>query len=326
MFTIDTEQEVIFNLGVPDILGFDVNSLGEVILVRGYAGEGDFIYKFDNEGSYMKSFGPQGEGPGELQNPHHIVIASNNDILITDFGRYPLQKYSSEGEYLGGQEIESGVVRISIGPESQTLVQFMSFGQGNTGPIYTFELSLLNPEFQVVKVLDKLSFSPMTDSGKMRGAEPLFFWSVSKENIFVANEERGYEVWIYDSTGNLKRKIRKEYKPRSMAQDLTNLLSSKFPENMRSALSFPEFLSPIQSVVAGDDGTLLVSTYDEGAGPGEFMFDVFNEDGAFIGRKSLNSYSWEGHMWMRIRENKLYSLEVKESGFKELAVYKMIWE
>jgi hypothetical protein len=326
LFSIDTEQEEILELGIPDILGFDVNSRGEIFLVRGYAGDGDFVYIFDGEGSYTMSFGAQGEGPGELQNPRHIVVDGNNDILITDIGRYPLQKYNSEGEYLGGHELKSGVVRISTGHESRLLVQFMSVGQGTTGPIYTFELSLQNPEFQELKLLDKLSFSPMMDSGKVRGTEPVFFWSVSKDNIYIANEERGYEVWMHDSSGNLVRKIRKEYVPKSMTQDLKNILSTNFPENMRTDLSFPEKLPPIQSIVAADDGILLVSTYDDGANPGEFMFDVFSKGGVFVARKSLNAYSWEGHMWMRIRENRLYSLEVKESGYKELVVYKMIWQ
>ena len=325
-FSIDTEQEVILNLGIPDILGFDINSKGEIIVVRGYAGEGDFIYMFDGKGAYIKSFGPQGEGPGELQNPRHIVLASNDDILITDFGRNPLQKYSSEGEYLRGFEIKDGVVRIAQGPETSMLIQFMSVGQGNAGPIYTFELNLLNPELKALKTLDELSFSPMMDSGKMRGTEPLFFWSVSKENIFVANEERDYEIWMYDSSGTITRKIRKDYEQMLMTQGLKDQLAAKFPENMRSALSYPEYLAPIQSIVAGDDGTLLVSTYERGNGPGEFMFDIFTEEGVFVGRKSLNAYSWEGHMWMRIRNGKLYTLEVKESGYKELAVYRMIWD
>ena len=35
LLSIDTEQEEILELGIPDILGFDVNSRGEIFLVRG---------------------------------------------------------------------------------------------------------------------------------------------------------------------------------------------------------------------------------------------------------------------------------------------------
>jgi len=53
------------------------------------------------------------------------------------------------------------------------------------------------------------------------------------------------------------------------------------------------------------------------------MLDIFNKDGIFIARKSLNIYVWEGHLWARIRADKLYCLEEKGTGYKELVVYKM---
>ena len=326
ILSIDTEHNEILKIGIPDILGFEISSDGEIIIVRSYSGEGDFIYKFDSQGAFIKSFGPYGEGPGELQNPRHIAVDGNDNVLITDFGRYPLQKYNNEGDFLGSYEIEGGVVRIAPGPDANVLAQFMSIGQGNSGPLYTFELSLLDPELQALKILDKLSYSPMMGPGKIRGTEPLFFWGVSQNNIFVANEERAYEIWMYDSSGILKRRMQKDYEQKPMTPNKKKILSTKFPENMRNVLNFPEYLPPIQAIVAADDGILLVSTYDDGDKPGEFMFDIFSEHGAFIGRKSLNVYSWEGHMWMRIRSNKLYCLEVKESGFKELVAYKMTWE
>lgn len=40
--------------------------------------------------------------------------------------------------------------------------------------------------------------------------------------------------------------------------------------------------TPFQSIIAGDDGKLLVSTFEQGHHPGEFMFDIFNEEGVFI--------------------------------------------
>lgn len=41
----------------------------------------------------------------------------------------------------------------------------------------------------------------------------LFIWRVSAEHIYIANEERGYEILDYDLEANLRRKIRKDYRP-----------------------------------------------------------------------------------------------------------------
>jgi len=95
---------------------------------------------------------------------------------------------------------------------------------------------------------------------------------------------------------------------------------------VKDVLYFLKFHPPIQNLVAGEDGLLLVSTFEEGENPEEFMFDIFNEEGVFIGRKSLNIWIWEGHIWARIKACKFYVLREKESGYKELAVYNMIWK
>jgi len=69
-----------------------------------------------------------------------------------------------------------------------------------------------------------------------------------------------------------------------------------------------------------------VSTFEEGENPGEFLFDIFNEDGVFIGRISLNIWIWEVHLWAKIKANRFYCLREKDSGFREVVVYKMIWQ
>jgi len=94
ILTIDTEDEEIANLGIPDIFGFSINSLGGIYILRAYEGEGDFIFKFTKNGEFVKSFGSQGQGPGELQNPHYIAIDHNDNIMISDLNQQILRKYN----------------------------------------------------------------------------------------------------------------------------------------------------------------------------------------------------------------------------------------
>ncbi len=60
------------------------------------------------------------------------------------------------------------------------------------------------------------------------------------------------------------------------------------------------------------------------------MYDIFNEDGIFIGRMSLmNFWVWKSiflPLPVKSKNNRLYCLREKESGYKELVVYKMRWE
>jgi len=70
-------------------------------------------------------------------------------------------------------------------------------------------------------------------------------------------------------------------------------------------------------------------TYEEGENPGEYMYDVFNSEGIFILRVSLrnffmyNLFNWQ---FATAKNKCLYCIREKDSGFKELVVYKMTWE
>ena len=328
ILTIDTEDDEIANLGIPDIFGFEVNSLGEIFILRTITGEGDFIFKFNKNGEFIKSFGPQGQGPGEFQNPHHIALDSEDNIMIIDLGRGPLLKYNKDGIFINDYEMASGDIRVTPGPKANLLVMGHSYESDKGRPLNTYSLKLLNPDLEVLQVIDEFSFEWRQD--KAKATEPIFCWSVSHDNIYVANENREYEIWVYDFNGKLIRKIQKQYRKIPVSENFKKKILKQFPEGMRDQMKdmlyFPVFHPPIQNLVAGDDGLLLVATFEEGNNPEEFMFDIFNEEGVFIGRKSLNIWIWEVHLWAQIKAGKFYVLREKESGYKELAVYNMIWK
>ncbi len=285
---IDTEEDEISNLGIADILGFEASSVGEIFILKTMSGEGDFIFKFDRDGEFVKSFGLQGQGPGEFQNPRHIALDSEDNIVIIDYGRVPLLKYNKEGTFLDGYEMPRGDRRVTPGPRANLLVWGRSYNRDKEKALYSFELKLLNPDLEVLQVIDKFSF--WVSREKVRATEPSLYWSASHNNIYVANEERGYEIWVLDFKGKLIRKIQKEYREIPVSENYKKKRLHSFPEyareTMKDVLYFPAFHPPIQSIVAGDDGVLLVSTFEEGKNPREFMFDIFNEEGVFIGRKS----------------------------------------
>ena len=97
------------------------------------------------------------------------------------------------------------------------------------------------------------------------------------------------------------------------------------PEPMRKGITFPEFHTPFQSLIAGEDGTLWVQRLNPDKA-GRIHVRYFQQRGVFIGRKSQNAYVWESHLWVRLAVDKLYCLKEKDSGYKELVVYNMRWE
>ena len=322
LFRIDTENDEIGKLGLIDIRGFDVNSGGEIFVLKTVKGKGDFVYKFDRDGQFVNSFVPRGQGPGELERPHHIALDTEDRVLISDAGRMMAVRYDQNGDFIKSYSLTRDEFIITSGPREKLIVLENSFDGVNSKQLFFLKVADLDLEGR--KFIDQYSFEMRRD--KIRATEPLFCWSASRNNIYVANEDKGNEIWVYDSGGTLIRKIRKDYRKIPFSESDKKKILKPFPEAMRKIAYFPEFHPPFQSLGAGEDGTLLVQTFEPGQSQGEFMFDIFNEEGVFIGRKSLNVYVWENHLWACMKSQKLYCLREKDSGYKELIVYNMNWE
>ena len=131
------------------------------------------------------------------------------------------------------------------------------------------------------------------------------------------------------------RKIKKEYRPVEVPEEHKKkfLKLYEHPANIafRKYIYFPKHMPPFQYFFADDEGYLFVMTYEKGGNPREYKYDIFNPEGIFIGRLSLDNYGkysplQEGQLEAAAKNNRLYCIREKESGYKELVVYKMRWE
>ncbi|MCJ7581409.1 MAG: hypothetical protein MUP98_12860 [Candidatus Aminicenantes bacterium] len=157
----------------------------------------------------------------------------------------------------------------------------------------------------------------------------MFAFSLSKEHIFVGDDNKEYEICAYDLKGNLVRKIRKEYKKVPLSKEYIEEYTKVLNSQRKKMTDFPDSFPPYQSFFVDDKGRLFVMTYEEKEDSGEHVFDIFNEDGIFIGRTSFRAFYNnlnELFLWATAKQNLLYCINEKDSGFKELVVYKMTWE
>lgn len=317
IFRIDSETET----RIGDVLGFEVSSKGDIFVLRQNAGGGEFLFKFDGTGRFLKSFARKGQGPGELQNPRHLTMGKNDRLLISDTGR--VFEYDAEGMFLLAYPLDS-VVRVTSGPGDSLIGQRVEQLFRGDKQTMTWSADLLDSRFIKLRRLDSLTAE--IGLTNLRFPEPLLCWSASKDRIFVANEDRGYDIHVYDQGGILRRRIKKEYAAVPISDAFRARTLKPLPEPMRKAVNFPESHTPFQSLAAADDGKLFVATFEAGDRPGEYIFDIFDKDGGLMGRKSLPAVVWEGHIWAKILSGRLYSLREKPNGFKEIIVSSILWK
>jgi len=328
-FTIDTEKYDITKIGLTDIQGFDVDSEDNIYFFLPPLSPEKLIYKFDKDGNFIASFGQKGQGPGELQHAYYQRITIDDEIPIVS-GR-KLLFFDSEGNFIKEKNFELGVVAGGLFPLGNGNFLMRTFEGMTRGPIDSppedddiLLLSITNSELRTLKVIDVLRLNRLLLAMRSVHLMPVYFWEVSHGNIYIGNNRWGYEIRVFDLNGNLLKKIKKEYKP------------VKFPKEIRDEFKranrvTPENQPPFQRLFfTDDDGRLFLMTFEKGENPNEYMFDIFNSDGIFIAKKSLDIYveRFTGNfpLYAKAKNKRLYCLKEKSSGYKELVVYKMNWE
>jgi len=105
-------------------------------------------------------------------------------------------------------------------------------------------------------------------------------------------------------------------------------MGPQYTETSPRSKYVPDPLSPIRFFKVDDDNRLFVMTYEKGKRPGEFMYDIFNPEGVFVGRKNLN-LRWAdlffGVKYQAIKNNRLYCYRENHDGYIEMVISKIKW-
>jgi len=326
-FTIDTENEDIIKTGLTNIDYFNVDSEGSIYCLNEKCLE-NFVLKFDRHGNFLTAFGRKGQGPGELQMPVLPIITSQDEVVLMDQGRRELFFFNKDGTFIKSilqdsytmamHPLENGfylIVKVVYDPEDDYIMQY--------------PFSLYSSDFKEIKELDRLRFPNYRKGRKQKAINLGFLWSVTKNNFYFGNEEKGYEVRVYDLEGNMVRKIKKEYRKVRIPEEYIKEHSEGMSELWKQRTYFPEYFPPFQCAFTDDRERLFIITNEKGNNPGEYMSDIFNPEGIFIARTSLSGViNTPAQIFLPplAKKDLLYCVQEKDSGYQELAVYRMKWE
>jgi hypothetical protein len=337
---IDMEEQKFARLALRDLWMFNVDAQGNIFLWDLPLTKADIVYKLDPEGNFITSFLKHGQGPGEVQSPSTAEITSDNELMISDFFPRKLLYFDLHGIFLREERLDERIGGAYTLRSSHYFVLKTRTipGSNNRESLRT----ICDDSFQETMILTSKKLQDLRTAERINGItadESFLLYAVSRDKIYLGdNEKEIYEILCFDLEGDLIRKIRKIFTPVKVTEEFKKkkLAPYEKPANammrsVRNRLYFPNHFPPYQNMFCDDEGHLFVMTYETGKNRGEYLWDIFDDEGRYLGKVGIGNYGiWErrnpGQLKVKAKNQRLYCILIKENGFKELIRYRMEWE
>jgi hypothetical protein len=293
-FVIDTEREDLAELGIGTISTWDVNPEGDIYLVsRGQIFKLELSFYDYGNVKYL-FFTPDGTFKEERKVTSDTFI---HWIIYLDNGNFMIRERQNEPE--------KGMRKFHFALLDKNFNKI-----GDLQPSYWIEV----PYYQT----DKFSLLPYAMSSE-----------IIMDKIFVSSNMReDLEIEVYNFRGDLLRKIRKESERLKISKEYKEENLKRWEKapaweewDLKRKHYFPDYFPPFKMFWVDDDERIFVETYEEGERAGEALFYIFNPEGIFVSIKSLKKASFR-----KFKNNRLYCVYRKDSGYEKFVAYTVSWK
>ncbi len=276
---------------------------------------------FDSAGNFVKKFGKDGQGPGEMNVPITIQVTPDGELVVSDVLNQRLMYFTLEGEFL--REMSTAAKAQGL-----TLPLFDSQGDMIGQQIVLSEDKIMREVRKYDSELNTLFTVTSIDNtnliqGKINPFQVVIFYQLGKDNTIYYSNPETYEIKVLNSEGKLVRRIIKDYEPVKVTEEDKEDFFERIPEvagPVKDRIEFPKVFPPYVNFTLDEEWRLFVRTYEKGKEVKEFFFDVFDAEGRYISRFPFNGdiRVWKGH--------KLYAIEEDDDGYQMLRIYSVRWE
>lgn len=282
--------------------------------------EENLIKVFDSKGKLVRSFGKQGQGPGEMNGPIGIRITPNNELMVEDVLNQRLAFFSLDGKFLRHLSTAKalGLALVRIDSKGNIMGQQIVPAEGKlTREVKKYDTEL-NPLFTIAA-----HDFPNVLEGKINPFDLIFYFDLGKDDTIYYGNLKEYKIEVFSSEGKIVKRILKEYNPVKITDEEKEELLARLPSEaaiLKDRIDFPKNYPACQSFSLDDQGRLFVRTYERGEEREEFYHDVFDSEGRYTAKVLLGvePLVWKG--------GKLYAREETEDGYHILRVYSVNWE
>lgn len=292
-----------------------VDSRGEIYVSDSQAQE---VRVFSDSGTYQRTVGRPGSGPGELGLGASVVLISPGDtVLIPDVRNRRINRYGPDGISLGSVPLipqKERLLRYDLTSTGRISVQVRPVGQGGEEIDPTDAIVTIEPSGLFGDTLLRIPSGGLFQGPGIHYFTPEPLWDVTDSLTVVFGLNDTYRIGFYDRGGSLRRIVSLPYEPSPISdRDVRAFFSyldrawleagvppSRLSENHRT-VHFADFLPAFAGFHIGHRGSLWVQPVqapgllsDEEIERYNFIedfgapdWDVFDREGRFLGKVAM---------------------------------------
>ena len=303
----DGKKEYIFS----QLISIDVDDEGRI-----YVGDGkeSVVKVFDRNGTYITEFSKKGQGPGENSGYPICHVLNDNTLVIEDANNRRYSHYSPTGKFSRSISWKGKfIIESKFDSEGFIIARMRTYTENSKSE----GIHRLKPDMTDVLTCESFPV-PISEQNVMTPYSPRICWALFNNDFLVVGLTDKYEFNIYNTSGNLVRKIHKQYNPIEISNEYKNRLRNQVPAQKR--LEIPQHYPPIYSLRTDDKGHLFVFTYEKWGEKQGYFFDVFDSEGKYIATIKMPIIP---RVW---KKGKIYTLGANEDGFHIVKRYKVTWK
>jgi len=301
-----TSGDSVYEFGA--INGVDTDSAGNLYVADLQA---QTVRVYDAAGTYLRSIGHEGSGPGELGAVFVGVHVFGDEVLVPDLANQRVSRFALDGTYLSSDRLDlsRGIpLRFDVTAGGRLVAQLRQQPPPEDATGAEEVLVVLVPEGQPV---DTLATVPSGRSVQIGRGLPVFrpfaadpVWDSDDSGRLVTATTDAWRLEVWDPGAASPRVLSRPWEPvpvtaadRQAAEDGLRSLYERqgapprMLEAMIAAMEPADHLPAFTSVFLGPNGSVWVQQVGEGRlniqDMGSATWDVFDSSGQYVGEVSF---------------------------------------
>jgi hypothetical protein len=278
------------------------------------------IKVYNRVGEFVRRISQKGQGPGELGRPYGVQIINNQEVMVHDGANRRVHYFSREGDFL--RDVAFGKLWhldcLSDGREFY-YAMVMLREEDFSG----FKLMQLDRELQEIQTFFEWPMSYEPDL-PIRMHSPGLSFGIMSDGYLILGWSEHYELKVYNPDGSLRTHVFRDYDPIPVTTDDKEKIEQEIARQPNDLISpreriFPDHYPAFRNFLPDDEGRIIVQTYEKSGNDTDYICDVFNTEGQFLG-------SFPFHIMPLVwKADKVYTIEEDEEGFHIVKRYSVAY-